>query len=182
MIRTFIAMLILGLAACSAPQIEAGDGPTLVTVFSEGGTEDAPRDGLFSSYGLGIETRATFLDAQGLASLPARQMSADFPIGSEVRRFSGPRLSDVLAAAGAAGSSARLTAADGYQVIVPADMIARHQPIFATHVEDEPLGLGSLGPAILIWPRQSDDRLADMNDDQWVWGVFAIEAVETEDS
>ena len=99
-----------------------------------------------------------------------------------MRRFSGPRLSDVLAAAGASGAGARLTAADGYQVEVSAQMIARHQPVFATHVDGQPLGLGSLGPGILIWPRQSDDRLSDMNDDQWVWGVFAIEALETEDS
>ncbi len=182
MIRFLAACLAittaLVLAACSAPQVETGKGPTLVTVFTEAGQDVAPRDGLFASYGLGIESAATRFDAQGLASLPSHTMRADFPIGSDPRRFEGPRLSDILIATGAGGAGARLTAADGYQVEVPAEMIARHQPVFATHVDGEPLPLGGLGPGLLVWPRQSDDALAEMNDEMWVWGVFAIEAVE----
>lgn len=174
-----IAILALSLTACSEPQIEAGDGPALVTVFSEAGQTQPPRDGLYASYGLGIESGATLLDAAGLASLTTHQLTADFPVGSDLREFAGPRLSDLLTASGADGAGARLTAADGYQVEVPAEMISRHQPVFATHVNGEPLALGSLGPGILIWPRQSDNRLEDMNDDLWVWGVFAIEALES---
>jgi hypothetical protein len=178
MARALLAAFAFFLTACSPPEAEPGEGPVLVSVFSPAATGPVPRDGLFASYSIGLEQSAIFLDAAGLASLPARSVRADFPVGSDLRVFSGPRLSDVLAAAGAPDAAARLTAFDGYQIEVTAKMIARHQPVFATHVDGQPLGLGSLGPGVLVWPRHSDERLSDMNDDLWVWGVFAIETLE----
>ncbi len=178
MIRILSTVFALILTGCGAPEIEAGDGPTLVTVFSPLGEDVAARDGLFASYGLGVESGATALDAAGLARLGAHSITVDFPVGSDPRRFSGPRLSELLAAVGTPGVGARLTSFDGYQVEITADQIARHQPVLATHVDGDPLAVGSLGPVILVWPRSRDERLSDMNDDLWPWGVFAIETLE----
>ncbi len=175
----FLALTAIALTACAPPAIERGDGPVLISVFTEAGTGAAPREGLFSSYGLGLQTGAAGFDAAALAALPQHVIETDFPIGADARRFSGPRLSDVLAASGAPGAGARLTAADGYQADVSAQMIARHEPILATHADGEALAVGGLGPAILVWPRGQDRALEDMNDDQWPWGVFAIEALES---
>ena len=166
------------LAACAPPAVTHGDGPILISVFSAAGTEAAPREGLFSSYGLGLGGGATAFDAAALSGLPQYAIETDFPVGAAQRRFSGPRLSDVLAASGATGAGARLTAADGYQVEVSAQMIARHEPLLATHSNGVPLAVGGLGPAMLVWPRGRDRVLDDMNDDQWPWGVFAVEALE----
>lgn len=178
MFRMILTLMAFILTACSPPSIEAGEGPVLVTVFSPGGEASPPREGLFASYGVGIGQGAHFLDGEALAGLPHHEVSADFPVDAPPRVFSGPRLSDLMSAVGSSGAGARLTAFDGYQVEVPAEMIARHQPIIATHVDGEALAVGGLGPVILVWPRQSDDRLEDMNDDLWPWGVFAIETLE----
>lgn len=178
MFRIILTLIALILTACSPPAIEAGDGPVLVTVFSPGGEASPPREGLFASYGIGIGQRAHFLDAEALAGLSRHDIRADFPVDAPPRVFSGPRLSDLMAAVGASGAGARLTAFDGYQVEVTPEMIARHQPVVATHVDGEVSAVGGLGPVILVWPRQSDERLADMNDDLWPWGVFAIETLE----
>lgn len=178
--RALIAFFFLAaaLATCSPPQIERGGGPVLVTVFSEAGRQAAPREGLYASYGLGVGQAATLLDAEALASLPQREMRAAFPRGAQIRTFSGPALFDVLEAGGVRLAGARVTALDGYQVEIQAPMIPRYAPILATHADGEPLEIGGLGPAILIWPRQTDHRLEDMNDELWPWGVFAIEALD----
>ena len=178
MFRLFLIAIASILTACSQPSIEAGDGPVLVTVFTPEGDEDVRREGLFANYGVGVEQRAHRLDAAALSGFVAYDINADFPVGSPTRVFSGPRLSDLLAAPGAGGSGVRLTAFDGYQVEISHEMIARHEPILATHVDEEALTVGGLGPVMLVWPRQSDDRLEDMNDDLWPWGVFAIETLE----
>jgi hypothetical protein len=170
--------LLLVTACTPPPSVERGAGPVLVTVFAQDGAEAASRDGLFASYGLGVDQAATLFDAEALAGLPVRRIEADFPVAAAPRTFSGPSLADVLAASGARGASVRLTAFDGYQVEVSADMIARHRPILATHVEGEALPVGGLGPVMLVWPRPSDDQLAEMNDDLWPWGVFAIETLD----
>jgi hypothetical protein len=177
-VLTAVLFSLLWLTACTPPAVERGAGPVLITVFAEDGAETAPRDGLFASYGLGVGQAATLFDAGALASLPARRIEADFPVGAAPRTFSGPSLADVVAASGARGASVRLTAFDGYQVEISSEMIAQHDPILATHVAGEPLSVGGLGPAMLVWPRQSDDRLTDMNDDLWPWGVFAIETLD----
>jgi hypothetical protein len=169
---------LLWLTACTPPAVERGAGPVLVTVFAQEGTEAAPRDGLFASYGLGVDQAATLFDVEALAGLPVRRIEADFPVGAATRTFTGPSLADVLAASGARGASVRLTAFDGYQVEVSDEMIAQHHPILATHAEGEALPVGGLGPVILVWPRSSDGQLADMNDDLWPWGVFAIETLD----
>ena len=177
-LSALLALALLALSACTPRPAEHGEGPALVTVFSASGTQSVAQEGLYARYGLGLETGSTGFDFQALQSLPQYTIATEFPIGAEARRFSGPRLSELLAASGATGASARLTAADGYQVDVSAEMIAAHQPILATHADGAALGLGGLGPAILVWPRGRGDALADMNDDLWVWGLFAIEALE----
>lgn len=168
----------LWLTACTPPAAEPAKGPVLVTVFGQAGLEAAPRDGLFARYGLGAGQRAVSFDATALAGMPVRQITADFPAGAAPRIFTGSSLADVLAASGARGASVRLTAFDGYQVEISAEMIAQHDPILATHVAGEPLAVGALGPAMLVWPRQSGGSLSGMNDDLWPWGVFAIETLD----
>jgi len=169
---------LIWLAACAPAAADSAREPVLVTVFSNSGPEAAPRDGLFARYRLGVDQGAALFDAEALARLPVRQIEVDFPAGAPPRAFSGPGLADVLAASAAPGAGARLTAFDGYQVEISPEMIAQHDPILATHGDGEPLPVGGLGPVILVWPRQSDDQLADMNDDLWPWGVFAIETLD----
>lgn len=152
-------------------------GPVILVVT---GVDEAHRgnrpvlyEGLFAIYGIEVQSARGFTRPE-LTAMSWRQMRADFPVGAAERVFDGPRLSDVLRAAGLEGASVRLTAFDGYEAEVPADLIARYEPILALRADGEPLATGGLGPVMLVWPRRTQSTLSDMNDDLWPWGVFAI--------
>ncbi|KAA5802230.1 hypothetical protein F1654_10350 [Alkalicaulis satelles] len=183
-----VRLRALAIAACAAFPLAAGcapdtapppaDGagalePPVLSVTGAGGRTPV-ETGLFDKYALaGVAQTFSFAD---IAALPRSEMTTDYPLGDTPQTWTGPQLSAVLAAAGAPGSGARLTAYDGYQVEVSAEDIARFEPVLAHAVDGRGLVTGELGPFILVWPRGEDPELDDMNDDLWVWGVFVIEA------
>ncbi|GGH06671.1 hypothetical protein GCM10007420_24090 [Glycocaulis albus] len=159
------------------PDAIARTGPVVLVITgvdeANRGSRAVPYDGLYAIYGIEVQTARGFTRPE-LMAMSWRQIRADFPAGSAPRVFDGPRLSDVLRSAGLEGASVRLTAFDGYEAEVPAELIARHEPILALRADGDPLGIGGLGPVMLVWPRLTQSDLADMNDDLWPWGVFAI--------
>lgn len=183
--RAFFRALAAGLAAavlaaCGGPGAEMDiDGPVVLVVAGAGNPSENPPayEGLYAAYG--IETgRARAFTRRDLASLRWRQITTDFPAGSEERVFDGPPLSLVLSEAGLSGVMVRLTGFDGYEVEIDPQMIARHEPILALRADGQPLNTGGLGPVMLVWPRGNRGALAGMSDDLWPWGVFAIAPVE----
>ena len=175
MIRFAAAVSLAALAVSScAPEPEPPAGPVLIAVTAETGFEPAP-ESLYVRYGVASPLKGH--DFAALSALTQHGVNGDFPAGTDPRRFEGPRLSALLAAAGEEGAGARLTALDGYQIVVEPERIDAFEPVVAIRADGEPLGVGGLGPAILVWPRLDDSRLAGANDDDWIWGVFAIEPV-----
>lgn len=173
-----LAALVLGLAACQAP---GGDeaGGDILTVYGEIGTLDrGPVDPvtepLFHTLGLEFDAACPFSRAS-LNALEQYAVETDYPSGGPVRRFTGPLLRDVLAIADPLGDMLIVTALDGYQREISLDRVHGHEVILALNMDGQPLGIGGFGPAMLVWPRQSDAALAGMTDDDWLWGVFAIE-------
>lgn len=177
----FMVAVAMLLSACGQDQTEMDaigrTGPVILVVT---GVDEAHRgrrpilyEGLFAIYGIEVQGARGFTRPE-LTAMSWRQVRADFPAGTAERVFDGPRLSDVLRAAGLEGSSVRLTAFDGYEAEVPADLIARYEPVLALRADGEPLATGGLGPVMLVWPRRTQSTLSDMNDDLWPWGVFAI--------
>ena len=96
-------------------------------------------------------------------------------MGGKVRSFSGPRLADVLDAAAATGSTATITAIDGYAAELPIADIKNFDLVLAISEDCRPLGIGDYGPAWVVFPRLDNPALKDRNDDGWVWAVVAIE-------
>jgi hypothetical protein len=172
------APIIAVLAACT-PLAEPVSDPVLLTVFHEDGEMTPEPLGLVNTWGL--SGPATALTAADLSVLPHSVIETGYPLGADASRWSGPRLSLLLAEMGAPGAGARLTAVDGYQVEATPEELDAHEPILALRRDAEPLAIGGLGPAILIWPRDTDAALADMSDDQWPWAVFAVEVLEPTD-
>lgn len=178
--RLFViaAPIIAVLAACTPPAGPASE-PVLITVFHEDGEMTPALLGLYNSWGLAGP--ATGLTAADLAALPQSVIETGYPLGADASSWLGPRLSLLLGEMGAPGAGARLTAVDGYQVEVTAEELAAHEPVLALRRDGEPLAIGGLGPAILVWPRDTDPALAGTGDDQWPWAVFAVEALEPAD-
>lgn len=178
--RFILALAALALASCGA---EGGDAPGLSSgqvILAAGDGEGPPSpdprladEGLYALHEIDLGGARGFTRAD-LTALSWRRIETDFPQGGETRVFEGPRLSDVLAAAGLGGQGVRLISVDGFQAEVTADLIERHEPVLAVRADGEPLSVGGLGPVMLVWPRRAENELADMNDDLWPWGVFAI--------
>jgi hypothetical protein len=178
--RLFViaAPMIAVLAACTPPAERVSE-PVLLTVFHDDGEITPEPLGLVSTWGL--SGPATTFTAADLAALPQSVIATGYPLGADASRWSGPRLSLVLAQMGAPGAGARLTAVDGYQVEVTPDELDAREPILALRRDGDALAIGRLGPAILIWPRDTDAALADMSDDRWPWAVFAVDVLEPTD-
>lgn len=189
MVRTsFIAVMMLALVACSPARGGRADAPSgaVLTLYGDIETVDrGPSQGalepLFFAYGIEFGSACVFSTAS-LAALDQHEIRADFPLGGDERRFSGPLLRDVLAIAGPQGTHLTVTALDGYQRTIPLALVRDHDVILAIRADGDWLGIGGYGPALLVWPRGTDPDLAGQNDDDWVWGVFAIESVSPDET
>jgi hypothetical protein len=144
------AFLCLGgglLFAASSPlhALAPPAGPVVLTV---GGRVRMPNDG----------DRAQF-DMAMLAALPQTSFSTHTPWYAQARRFTGPLLRDVLAAAGALGTLIRLTALNDYRVDMPFDDAQRHDVIVARLLDDKPMAVRDKGPLFVIYPFDSGPEL-----------------------
>ena len=167
------------LAACSGEPAAETETGVLLTLYgniqeSNRGALDPLTEPLFNTFGLEIGEGFAVSTAQ-LARLPQHIVRTDYPTGGEMREFRGPLLRDVLALGVPAGELAVVTALDGYQREIALGRIQTHDVILAMQMNGEPLPMGGFGPAMLVWPRQSDPALEGMSDDDWLWGVNAIE-------
>jgi hypothetical protein len=95
--------------------------------------------------------RAQF-DMAMLESLPQTSFVTRTPWYARARRFSGPLLRDVLAAAGAQGSVLRLSALNDYRVDMPFEDTQRHDVILARLLDDRPMAVRDKGPLLVIYP------------------------------
>lgn len=174
--------LLFVLAACGQAPLAASvrEAPAVITAFGAIGVPanragaDPVTDPLFAQYGLEFDA-AVGLGWDRLAGLEQHAVDVDFPEGGPLRHFSGPLLRDVIALLHPLEDEIVLTALDGYQRHFDMLTLGAHDIVLAIRLEGEPLPLGGFGPAMVVWPRNDDPVLSGMPDDDWVWGVFAIE-------
>ena len=130
------ALLALGSSAARALERPAGS-----VVLTLTGRVRRPNQG----------TQADF-DMPMLAALPQSSFSTRTPWFARARRFTGPLLRDVLAAAGAQGTTLRLTALNDYRVELPFDDAQRHDVIVARLLDERPMAVRDKGPLFVIYP------------------------------
>ncbi|WP_300553084.1 molybdopterin-dependent oxidoreductase [Maricaulis sp.] len=177
----WIMGLVAGLAlmGCQAPTNNGEDSADIITIYGEiatvdRGAMDPLTEPLFNTFGIEFDA-ACVINTAALLTLEQHAVRADFPAGHSVRNFSGPLLRDVLAIAVPTGQVLVITSVDGYQREIALQRIYDHDVILAIRMEGDPLPMGGFGPAMLVWPRRDDPALTGMNDDDWSWGVIAIE-------
>ena len=154
-------------------------GPTLLTVTGDigGGNRGASNsfDDAFLSFRERAFDEAFVFDRAALEALPQISLSARADTWPRTVEARGPRLVDVLSAAGVSQSaSISLMALDGYSVVLGPEERASGDWILAIDAEGEPLGLGGRGPAWLLQDTGGEVVTAE-REALWIWSVFLIE-------
>jgi hypothetical protein len=87
-------------------------------------------------------------------------------------------LRDVLSAAGAQGSTLRLSALNDYRIDVPADDARRFEVTLARLIDDRPITVREKGPLFVIYPFDSDPALRNaLYYSRSVWQLKTIEVL-----
>jgi len=100
-----------------------------------------PNDGKAAQFDMGL-----------LEQLPQTSFSTATPWYTQPRKFTGPLLRDVLARAGASGTTLRAVALNDYWVDIPFDDVVRHDVIVARLLDDKPMAVRDKGPLFVIYP------------------------------
>jgi len=175
-----VAGLVPGVTpAASADSLRAPTGPVVLTVVgdiarSNRGPFDAAADKFFGYHELSFERAATF-DRAMLQGLGRHVVRVGGPVLKADYAVAGPRLADVLAAAGAAPRDVTVLALDGFRAEIPAARLAAEDWIVGIEANGRPLGLGDRGPAwILFAPRDPAGSAIHDEEMQWPWAAFAL--------
>lgn len=132
-----------GAAGAALAALSPPEGPVLLTV--EGGIAAA-------------QGRVAF-DRAMLEALPQESFVTSTIWTEGARRFSGPPLQTVLAAAGAApGRAVTVAALNAYRIALGPEFIEPDAPVIATRIDSAAFGVRDKGPLWLVWPYDADDR------------------------
>lgn len=154
---------LLGWAG-KARALDAPTGPVVLTISGRVGLPNAG-------------DRAVF-DMPMLERLPQHSFTTQTPWYSQPRKFTGPLLRDVLAAAGARGTVLRATALNDYRVDVPFEDTQRHGVLLARLLDDKPMSVRDKGPLFIIYPFDSDTALRSaVYFSRSAWQLKAIEVL-----
>jgi hypothetical protein len=140
-----ISGALLCAAALPARALDRPSGPVVLTIS---GRIRTPNDG-----------KAAQFDMAMLEQLPQTSFSTATPWYTQPRKFTGPLLRDVLARAGAGGTTLRAVALNDYWVDIPFDDVVRHDVIVARLLDDKPMAVRDKGPLFVIYPFDSRPEL-----------------------
>jgi hypothetical protein len=177
MIRLLIALIL------TWPLLAHGEpaDPTVITIVgaiekTNRGPLDPFRDALLARYSKGFEG-AYALSRSDLMAMPQHSVRARYPSWEADHAFSGPRLADVLIAAGSRGDSVQIFGLDGFRVTYDRAVLEEAEFILALNMDGKPLSLGGFGPTYVMVSDQSTIAFPDgkPNDDGLVWGAILIE-------
>lgn len=120
------------------------------------------------------QDRAVF-DMAMLAALPQHSFKTKTPWYAEPRKFTGPLLRDVLAAAGADGKSLEAIAINDYKVSIPVEDALKHPVIVARLIDDQAMPLRDKGPLFIIYPFDTAPELrSSLFYSRSVWQLKAL--------
>lgn len=138
--RLFVRGAAALLAAAALPVL-ALDRPGGTIVLTLTGRVRMPNDGERAQFDMGM-----------LEALPQTSFSTRTPWYAQARRFTGPLLRDVLAAAGAQGTLIRMAALNDYKVDMPYEDAQRYDVIVARLLDERPMAVRDKGPLFVIYP------------------------------
>ena len=102
--------------------------------------------------------RADF-DMDMLAALPQHSFTTSNPWYKELKKFTGPLLRDVLAAAGAQGSTLKAVALNEFKVDIPVADTRQFSMVLARLMDDKPMLIREKGPLFIVYPFDANPEL-----------------------
>lgn len=145
------AMLALGGALCGQGwAMDVPKGKVVLSITGAIGQHNA-------------EGRADF-DMAMLAALPQFSFTTQTPWYKAPKKFTGPLLRDVLAAAGATGKVLTAVAINDYKVEIPVEDAQKYSVVLARLMDGQPMPLRDKGPLFIIYPYDSS---ADLRNERY---------------
>jgi hypothetical protein len=178
----------LSTAANGVKNLNRERGPSLLTITglinkTNRGALDPALDQMMFKQKLKFDKAFAF-DFSALHSLTKVTIKPTSEYDNKVHALSGPLLFDVLKHVGAKLSDQSkivLRAIDGYAVIINLEQLKKYRFILATHIDQQPLALGGLGP---VWAVYDADRIAEFAskpvNERFAlcpWGVYHIDVL-----
>lgn len=141
--------LSVSLAAVCASALADGlpepTGRTVLTVSGQLGQTNKGKDAVF--------------DMGMLEALPQHSFTTRTPWYDRPVKFTGPLLSDLLAAVKAKGTTIHATAINDYTIRIPVADAKAHGVIVARLLDDQPMAVRDKGPLFVVYPFDSKAEL-----------------------
>ena len=102
--------------------------------------------------------RADF-DMDMLAALPQHSFTTKTPWFKESKKFTGPLLRDVLAAAGAQGGTLKAVALNDFKIEIPVSDTQQFPMLLARLLDDTPMPIREKGPLFIVYPFDTNTEL-----------------------
>lgn len=162
--RTFNTALLLG-ALTQALPVLALDAPTGRTILTVSGNIASKNSGDLARF-----------DMKMLESLPQHSFTTTTPWYDRPVKFTGPLLSDVLAAVKASGHLLKAVAINDYKVSIPLSDATRFPMVLARLVDDKAIPVREKGPLFVVYPFDSDAALRTSTYyERSIWQLKALE-------
>ena len=118
---------------------------------------------------------ATF-DMAMIEKLPQHTFTTRTPWYDKPVKFTGPLLSDVLAAVKASGTTVSAVAINDYKVNIPMEDVRKHGILLARLIDDKPIPVRSKGPLFVVYPFDSASELrTSVYYERSIWQLKALE-------
>jgi hypothetical protein len=162
--RTINTALLLTGLALTAPAL-ALDPPTtrpILTVSGKIGVKNAGETARF--------------DMKMIEALPQHSFTTSTPWFDKPVKFTGPLLSDVLAAVKAEGTVLSAVAINDYKISIPMTDVRKYKVIVARLLDDKPMQVRDKGPLFVVFPFDSASELRNSTYyERSIWQLKALD-------
>lgn len=115
-------------------------------------------------------------DMAMIEKLPQHSFTTRTPWYDKPVKFTGPRLSDVLAAVKAGGTTLSAVAINDYKINIPMEDIGKHGVLMARLIDDKPIPVRSKGPLFVVYPFDNAAELrTSVYYERSIWQLKALD-------
>jgi hypothetical protein len=157
---------LLALAAAAPLSFAQGlDAPKGRAILSISGKIDLKNKGDLATFDMAM-----------IEKLPQHTFTTRTPWYDKPVKFTGPLLSDVLAAVKAGGTTVSAVAINDYKVNIPMEDVRKHGILLARLIDDKPIPVRSKGPLFVVYPFDSASELrTSVYYERSIWQLKALE-------